>query len=220
MKILVVEDDSRLRSLIVRALGEEGHVVESAADGEEGAYMADEVDFDALVLDWMLPKTSGVDLCRSLRDKGDWTPVLMLTAKDALEDRVMGLDAGADDYLVKPFAFSELAARLRALARRGQSPRPTSLSAGTISLDPASRAVTVGDTGVTLTPKEFSLLEFLLRHKGEVLSRVSLIEHVWDFAYDGASNVVDVYVGYVRKKLGAESERLETVRGVGYRLKE
>jgi two-component system OmpR family response regulator len=144
----------------------------------------------------------------------------MLTARDALEDRVTGLDSGADDYLVKPFAFSELAARLRALVRRGNVPRPVELQAGGIRLNPATRKVSVGPDEMSLTPKEFSLLEYLMRHKGRVLSRVSLIEHVWDFAYDGGSNVVDVYVGYLRKKLGAEGDRLETIRGVGYRLKE
>jgi two-component system OmpR family response regulator len=220
MKILVVEDDDKLRPLIARALSEEGHVVDSTADGEEAIYMAGELSYDAIVLDWMLPKRSGVDVCRDLRAGGHWTPVLMLTAKDALEDRVTGLDSGADDYLVKPFAFSELAARLRALVRRGNVPRPVELQAGGIRLNPATRAVSVGSDEMSLTPKEFSLLEYLMRYQGRVLTRVSLIEHVWDFAYDGGSNVVDVYVGYLRKKLGAEGDRLETIRGVGYRLKE
>ena len=220
MKILVVDDDDKLRALIARALSEEGHVVESTADAEEAIYLAGETSYDAIVLDWMLPGRSGLDVCRDMRTKGHWTPVLMLTAKDALEDRVTGLDAGADDYLVKPFAFSELTARLRALVRRGSVPRPVELQAGDIRLDPATRAVSVGSTEISLTPKEFSLLEYLMRHKGRVLTRVSLIEHVWDFAYDGASNVVDVYVGYLRKKLGPEGDRLETIRGIGYRLKE
>jgi two-component system, OmpR family, response regulator len=219
MKILVVDDDEKLRALIVRALSEQGHIVDSTADGEEAIYLAGETSYDAIVLDWMLPGRSGVDVCRHMRAKGHWTPVLMLTAKDALEDRVTGLDSGADDYLVKPFAFSELTARLRALVRRGSVPRPVELQAGDIRLDPATRAVSVGSTEIPLTPKEFSLLEYLMRHKGRVLTRVSLIEHVWDFAYDGGSNVVDVYIGYLRKKLGAEGDRLETIRGVGYRLK-
>jgi two-component system, OmpR family, response regulator len=218
MRILVVEDEDRLRGLIVRALTEEGHVVDAAADGEEARYLLQEVGFDAVVLDWMLPKVSGVDLCREMRESQDWTPVIMLTARDALEDRVGGLDAGADDYLVKPFAFTELSARLRALGRRGAAPRPTVLSAGAILLDPAAHRVTVRDKDVDLTAKEFALLEHLLRHKSEVLSRASLIENVWDFAYDGASNVVDVYIGYLRKKLGDEGKSIESVRGVGYRL--
>ena len=218
MRILVVEDENRLRGLIVRALTEEGHVVDSAADGEEAAYLLNEVAFEAVVLDWMLPKLSGVDLCRRMREADDWTPVIMLTARDDLEDRVGGLDAGADDYMVKPFSFSELSARLRALGRRGTTPRPNVLEAGPIVLDPASHTVMVGGEGVDLTAKEFALLEHLLRHRDEVLSRATLIENVWDFAYDGASNVVDVYIGYLRKKLGDEGRRIEAVRGVGYRL--
>ncbi|HYN36860.1 MAG TPA: response regulator transcription factor [Actinomycetota bacterium] len=220
MRILVVEDEDRLRGLIVRALTEEGHVVDAAADGEEGAYLIKEVAFEAVVLDWMLPKLSGVDLCRQMRESDDWTPVIMLTARDALEDRVDGLDAGADDYLVKPFAFTELSARLRALGRRGSTPRPTILKAGSIALDPATHTATVGDELVDLTAKEFALLEHLLRHKGEVLSRASLIENVWDFAYDGGSNVVDVYIGYLRRKIREEGQRIESVRGIGYRLAE
>lgn len=220
MRILVVEDEDRLRGLIVRALTEEGHVTDGAADGAEAAYLLDEVDYDAVVMDWMLPKLSGVDLCRQMRRSEDWTPVIMLTARDSLEDRVNGLDAGADDYLVKPFAFTELLARLRAIGRRGSTPRPTILSSGAITMDPATHRVSVGDLDLELTAKEFALLEHLLRHKGEVLSRANLIENVWDFAYDGASNVVDVYVGYLRKKLGDEGIRIESVRGVGYRLAE
>lgn len=220
MRILVVEDEDRLRGLIVRALTEEGHVVDAAADGEEAAYLLKEVSFEAVVLDWMLPKLSGVDLCRKMRESGDWTPVIMLTARDDLEDRVGGLDAGADDYMVKPFAFTELSARLRALGRRGATPRPTVLSSGPVVLDPAGHTLTVDAQVVDLTAKEFALLEHLLRHKGEVLSRATLIESVWDFAYDGGSNVVDVYIGYLRKKLGDEGQRIESVRGVGYRLVE
>lgn len=213
-----MEDEDKLRDLIVRALSEEGHVVDAAADGEEAVYLIGEVDYEALVLDWMLPKISGVDVCKRMRDAEDWTPVIMLTARDALEDRVQGLDAGADDYLVKPFAFGELSARIRALGRRGTTPRPVVLTSGDIVLDPAAHTVSVEQRGIDLTPKEFALLEHLLRHEGEVLSRASLIEHVWDFAYDGASNVVDVYIGYLRKKLGDAGERIESIRGVGYRL--
>jgi two-component system OmpR family response regulator len=218
VRILVVEDEDRLRGLLHRALTQEGHIVDAAVDGEEAQYMIREVDYDALVLDWMLPKLPGTEVCRLMREREDWTPVIMLTARDALEDRVEGLDAGADDYLVKPFAFSELAARVRALGRRGANTRPVPMGAGAITLDPATRRVTVGEADVELTPKEFALLEHMLRHKGEVLTRASLIENVWDFAYDGASNVVDVYVGYLRRKLGDEGGRIEAVRGVGYRL--
>lgn len=219
VRILVVEDETRLREVIVRALVEEGHVVDSVGDGEEASYMVGEVAYDALVLDWMLPGLTGVELCRSMRDREDWTPVLMLTARDAIEDRIQGLDAGADDYLVKPFALTELAARLRAVGRRGAKPKPVLLSVGDIELDPAAHSVKVGDEPVILTAKEFALLEFLLRRPDQVLSRSALLEGVWDFAYDGASNVVDVYVGYLRKKLGDEGARIEAVRGVGYRLR-
>lgn len=219
MKVLVVEDEDRLRGLIERAMDEDGYVVEAVGDGEEAEFRLQEFDYDAVILDWLLPKRSGIDVCRGLRERDDWTPVLMLTARDAIEDRVEGLDAGADDYLVKPFSFSELSARVRALTRRGLTPRPVVLQCGEIQLDPATRAVTVEETSLTLTPKEFSLLEYLMRHPDEVLSRTKLLEHVWDFAFDGASNVVDVYVGYLRKKLGDEATRIESVRGVGYRLR-
>ncbi|HET7482102.1 MAG TPA: response regulator transcription factor [Actinomycetota bacterium] len=219
MKLLVVEDEDHLRDLIERAMSEEGYIVEAVGDGDEAAYRLEEFDYDAIVLDWMLPGRSGFDVCKDLREREDWTPVLMLTARDAIEDRVQGLDAGADDYLVKPFSFSELSARIRALTRRGAKPRPVTLEVGTISLDPATRAVQVDGDPATLTPKEFALLEYLMRHPDEVLSRTTLLEHVWDFAYDGASNVVDVYIGYLRKKLDDEGARIESVRGAGYRLK-
>jgi two-component system OmpR family response regulator len=220
MRVLVVEDDDRLRDLLCRALSREGYVVEPAPDGVEADYQLREFDFDAVVLDWMLPGPSGISICSEMRKRNDWTPVLMLTARDDLDDRVLGLDAGADDYLVKPFAFGELAARIRALIRRGKAPRPLQLSAGGVMLDPATRRVQVSDKDVDLTPKEFSLLEYLLRHKGEVVSRNKLVEHVWDFAYDADTNVVDVYVGYLRRKLGEEAKRLMTVRGIGYRIAE
>jgi two-component system OmpR family response regulator len=220
MKILVIEDEDRMRDLLVRGLTQAGHVVDEAPTGLEGEYMLGESRYDAVVLDWMLPDLSGVEVCRNMRARRDWTPVLMLTARDALEDRVKGLDAGADDYLVKPFGFAELSARLRSVTRRGKPSRPTRLTAGSIVLDPATHEVRVAGKIVDLTPKEFSLLEFLLRRLNQVISRPSIVEHVWDFAYDGASNVVDVYVGYLRKKLGAEGSRIETVRGVGYRFRE
>src|SRR5919106_6818043 len=197
MKILVIEDEDRMRDLLVRGLTQAGHVVDEAPTGLEGEYMLGESRYDAVVLDWMLPDLSGVEVCRNMRARRDWTPVLMLTARDALEDRVKGLDAGADDYLVKPFGFAELSARLRSVTRRGKPSRPTRLTAGSIVLDPATHEVRVAGKIVDLTPKEFSLLEFLLRRLNQVISRPSIVEHVWDFAYDGASNVVDVYVGYL-----------------------
>jgi two-component system OmpR family response regulator len=220
MRVLVVEDDERLLSVIVRFLEGEGHALQSTRDGDEAAWMLSEFRYDVVVLDWMLPGRSGVTLCRELRAGEDWTPVLMLTARDAVQDRVDGLGSGADDYLVKPFSLAELAARLHALARRGRSPRPTRLSAGEIVLDPRTREVSVRSAGIKLTPREFALLEFLLRHKGEALTRTELIENVWDHAYDGGSNVVDVYVGYLRRKLATEGDRIEPIRGVGYRLRE
>jgi two-component system, OmpR family, response regulator len=169
----------------------------------------------------MLPDLDGFEVCRRIREAGQWAPVLMLTARDGVDDRVRGLDAGADDYLPKPFAFAELMARLRALLRRGTGERPAVLMAGDLSLDPAARTVRRGDVEVALTPKEFALLEYFMRHPGEVLTRTSMIEHVWDFAYEGDSNVVEVYVRYLREKIDRPfgRESLETVRGVGYRLR-
>jgi two-component system, OmpR family, response regulator len=220
VRVLIVEDDDRLRQVMVRSLTGEGLSAESTGDGDEAAWMLSEFPYDAVVLDWMLPGRSGVTLCRELRGRENWTPILMLTARDAVEDRVEGLDSGADDYLVKPFSLEELSARLRALVRRGSVPRPNQLTAGNIVLDPPTRRVLVGKGDVKLTPREFSLLEFMLRRKGEVLTRSELIENVWDYAYDGNSNVVDVYIGYLRRKLGTEGDRLEPIRGVGYRLRQ
>jgi two-component system OmpR family response regulator len=176
--------------------------------------------YDVVVLDVMLPDVDGFQVCRELRKAGRWAPVLILTARDAVSDRVVGLDAGADDYLVKPFSFAELGARIRALLRRGPSERPARLSAGDLALDPAARRVTRGDTQIDLTAKEYVLLEYFMRHVDEVLSRSRLIEHVWDFAYEGDSNVVDVYVRYLREKIDRpfEKKSLQTVRGAGYRL--
>jgi two-component system OmpR family response regulator len=184
--------------------------------------MAQAVDYDAIVLDVMLPGLSGFDVCRALREQEVWSPVLMLTARDAVEDRVSGLDAGADDYLVKPFAIAELLARLRALTRRGSAERPAVLEVGDLSLDPARRIVRRAGTEVQLSAKEFSLLEILMRRPGEVLSRLALIEHAWDFAYETRSNVVDVYVRRLRAKIDRPFGRdsIETVRGVGYRLRD
>jgi two-component system OmpR family response regulator len=192
-----------------------------AVRGEDALWMAGSTDYDAIVLDVMLPGIDGFEVCRRLRDDGVWSPVLMLTARDAVRDRVEGLTTGADDYLVKPFSFAELVARLHALARRGTVERPTVLEAGDLRLDPASKRVTRGDVDVALSAKEFALLETFMRRPGEVLDRFHLLEHAWDYEYENRSNVVDVYVRYLREKVdrpfGVSS--LETVRGAGYRLR-
>src|SRR6516165_6894477 len=221
MRVLVVEDETRMARLLKRGLEEEGHAVDLAADGPEGLWLATENSYAAIVLDVMLPGFDGFELCHRLRAAGVWAPVLMLTARDGVDDRVRGLDAGADDYLVKPFSLLELAARLRALARRDDRPRPAVLVEGDLKLDPASKRAWRGETELQLSPKEFSLLEFFLRHPGTVLTRSQIIEAVWDFAYDGGSNVVDQYVNYLRRKVDVPFARrdIETVRGMGYRLR-
>jgi two-component system, OmpR family, response regulator len=216
MRVLVVEDETKMAALLRRGLVEEGHAADVAGQGEEAVWLAEAHPYDAIVLDVTLPGISGFETCRRLRNAGVWTPVLMLTARDAVEDRVAGLDAGADDYLTKPFSLAELLARLRALVRRGDVERPTELVVGDLRLDPAARRVWRGGTEVQLSPKEFALLETFMRRPGQVLSRLQLLEHAWDFAYDNRSNVVDVYVRYLRQKLGRDS--VETVRGAGYRL--
>ena len=210
-----------MAGLLRRALKEEGHAVDVAADGPQGLWLATENEYGAIVLDVMLPGLDGFQLCRRLRESGAWAPVLMLTARDGVADRVRGLDAGADDYLVKPFSLLELAARLRALARRDGRGRPPVLAEGDLRLDPASKQVWRAGTELHLSPKEYSLLEFFLRHPGQVLTRSAIIEAVWDFAYDGGSNVVDQYVNYLRRKIDVPFGRrdLETVRGMGYRLR-
>lgn len=220
MRVLVVEDDVKMASLLRRGLGHEGYAVDVVGSGEEALWAATEFDVDAVVLDAGIPEPDGYEVCRRLRQQGRWMPVLMLTARDAVADRVRGLDAGADDYLVKPFSFDELFARLRALLRRDPGERPTVLSSGDLCLDPAGKEVTVGGESVELSAKEFALLELFLRHPGEVLSRTQILDHVWDFAYDGGSNVVDVYVRYLREKLDRRFgvTWIETVRGHGYRL--
>jgi len=222
VRILIVEDDVKMAALLRRGLQEEGLAVDVAGRGEEALWMAEATEYDALVLDVMLPGIDGFETCRRLREGGVWTPVLMLTARDAVEDRVAGLDGGADDYLTKPFSFSELLARLRALVRRGSPERPSALKVGDLRLDPATRRVKRGEAEIELSPREFSLLETFMRHPGEVLSRFQLLERAWDFEYENRSNVIDVYMRYLREKIdrpfGVES--LETVRGVGYRLRE
>jgi two-component system OmpR family response regulator len=221
MRVLIVEDELRMASLIRRGLAKEGLSPDIAASGEDALWMAGANAYDAIVLDVMLPGISGFETCRRLRNDGIWAPVLMLTARDSVEDRVAGLDTGADDYLVKPFAFAELLARLRALTRRGELERPTILEVGDLRLDPATREVWLGDNEITLSAKEFALLETFMRRPGEVLSRLHLLEHAWDFAYENRSNVVDVYVRHLRNKIDEPFGRnsLQTVRGAGYRLR-
>ena len=218
----MVEDEPRMASVIRRSLTREGLVADVAGKAQDARFMALAAPYDAIVLDVMLPDGSGFDLCRELRAQGVWSPVLMLTARDAVSDRVAGLDSGADDYLVKPFAIAELLARLRSLARRGGAERPPVLEVGDLSLDPASRVVRRAGREVELSPKEFALLEAFMRRPGRVLSRFELLEHAWDFAYEAQSNVVDVHVRRLRDKLDRPFGRrsLETVRGVGYRLRE
>jgi two-component system, OmpR family, response regulator len=218
MRILVVEDELKMAGLLRRGLLEEGHAADVARTGDDALWMADAVEYDAIVLDLMLPGRDGVEVCRLLRDRGVWAPVLMLTARDGVDDRVAGLDAGADDFLPKPFSFAELLARLRALGRRGAVERPAVLEVGDLRLDPATREVRRGDQEIRLSA---ALLETFMRRPGEVLSRYQLLEHAWDFAYENRSNVVDVYVRYLREKIDRPFGRssLETVRGAGYRLR-
>jgi two-component system OmpR family response regulator len=220
VRLLVVEDDDKLRALLSRGLAEEGYAVDVATDGVDAVWQATEHPYDAVVLDLGLPDIDGFAVCRQLRERSRWMPILMLTALDGVEHRVRGLDVGADDYLVKPFAFAELVARLRALMRRGATPRPARLAVGDLVLDPASRTVARDRRPIDVTAKEFALLEYLMRHPGEVLTRTRLVEHVWDSAYDGDLHVVNVYVAYLRDKIDRPFGRasLETVRGAGYRL--
>jgi two-component system OmpR family response regulator len=218
---LIVEDELRMASLIRRGLIKEGLAVDVTSTGEDALWMAQATDYDAIVLDVMLPGISGFETCKRLRTDDVWAPVLMLTARDSVEDRVAGLDTGADDYLVKPFAFAELLARLRALVRRGELERPSVLEVDDLRLDPATRRVWRGPTEIPLSAKEFAVLETFMRRPDEVLTRDHLLEHAWDFAYENRSNVVDVYVRHLRNKIDEPFGRtsLETVRGAGYRLR-
>jgi two-component system, OmpR family, response regulator len=222
MRVLLVEDDAKLARLLRRGLREEGILADVATNGEEATWMVAGTEYDALVLDVMLPGMDGFETCRALRADGVWTPVLMLTARDAVEDRIQGLDGGADDYLVKPFAFGELLARLRAVTRRGGGPRPATLQVGELTLDPGTRRAWRGTTELALSPRELALFEAFMRRPGQALSRLHLLEHAWDQARDTRSNLVDVYVRYLREKVdrpfGVTS--IETVRGHGYRLRQ
>ena len=221
MRILVVEDDRKVASFIRKGLTEEGYAADVASDGETGLAMGLDRLHDVIVLDVMLPRKPGFQVVRELRQAKVTTPVLLLTARDAVEDKVQGLDAGADDYLTKPFAFAELLARIRALLRRGTTARAPVLQIADLTLDPAVRTVTRGGEAISLTNREFALLEYLMRNTGRVLSRTMIAEHVWDYSFDSGTNVIDVYVNYLRKKIDAGRERklIHTVRGVGYVLK-
>ncbi|HLH64217.1 MAG TPA: response regulator transcription factor [Solirubrobacteraceae bacterium] len=213
----MVEDEAKLASLLRQGLSSRGMGVDVARTGEEAMVRATATDYDVILLDVMLPGPDGIEVCRRLREREVWSPTLMLTALDDVADRIRGLDSGADDYLAKPFSFDELLARMRALARRGRAPRPTLLEVRDLRLDPAAQRVWRGERELSLTAREFALLEVFMRHPGRVLSRFELLEHVWDASYENRSNVIDVYVGYLRDKL--DRTDIETVRGAGYRLR-
>jgi DNA-binding response OmpR family regulator len=220
MRVLVVEDERRLAQSVQRGLEHEGFATDVAFDGDEGLWMAKEHPYDAIVLDIMLPKRNGFQVCADLRASGVWTPILMLTAKQGELDHAEALDTGADDFLGKPFSFVVLVAHLRALIRRGGQTRPAVLEAGDLRLDPASHQCWRGDTEIELTPRQFSLLEYLMRRAGDVVSKQEILEHVWDYAFEGGPNIVEVYAGYLRKKIDAPFGRnaIQTMRLVGYRL--
>jgi len=220
MRLLVVEDEQRLAAGLRKGLEAEGFAVDVVHNGTDGIWMARENPFDVIILDVMLPGANGYQVCRTLRSEGNWTPILMLTAKDGVWDEVEGLDTGADDYLAKPFAYAVLVARLRALHRRVARPRPTVLEVGDLRLDPAARRVWLDGNNVDLTRREFAILEYLLRHPDEVLAKRDILGHVWDFDFDGDPNIVEVYIRRLRTKLRSRDGRpvIETVRGAGYRL--
>ncbi len=220
MRILIVEDEAKVAAFVRQALEEEGHAVDVALDGEAGLQFALDGTHDLVLLDWLLPKRDGLNVCRAVRAAGLSVPILMLTARDAVPDRIAGLDTGADDYLTKPFALGELLARTRALLRRGTSSAPTVLQVGDLSLDPATRRVRRAERDIELSAKEYSLLEFLMRQAGRTVSRTMITDHVWDFDFDSGTNVVDVYINYLRNKIDRHSAQklIQTVRGVGYRL--
>jgi two-component system OmpR family response regulator len=222
MRVLIVEDEAKMSALLRRGLRAEGMAVDVTARGEDALWMAGSTEYDAIVLDVMLPGIDGIEVCRRLRADGVWAPILMLTARDGVSDRVAGLDGGADDYLTKPFSYAELLARLRALGRRGGGERPVRLEVGRLVLDPAARRVWRGETEIDLSAKEFALLEVFMRHPGDVLSRFQLLEHAWDYDYENRSNVVDSFVRLLRRKIDKPfgTTSIETVRGAGYRLRD
>lgn len=220
MRVLIVEDEHRLSNIIKKGFIEDGFAVDQAFDGEEGQYLAESEQYDLIVLDIMLPKVDGLQVCKEIRTKHIKTPVLMLTAKSTTEDKVAGLDSGADDYITKPFSFVEFRSRVHALIRRSHQETSPILTIEDLTVDPLKHIVKRGDKTLNLTPKEFAVIELLLRHKGEVVSRTMIIEHVWDYNFDGMSNVVDVFVGTLRKKVdsGAKVKLIQTVHGVGYKV--
>lgn len=215
MRILIVEDESGIASFLSEGLTEEGYAVDLATNGNTGVEMALSGEYDLLLLDWMLPGISGIELCRQFRKENTSTPVIFLTVKDAVDDTVFGLGVGANDYIKKPFAFDELLARIKVQLRQ-QSGEPTVLALGPIALNPETRQVTVNERAIDLTPREFSLLEFLIRNKGKVCTRTRILDHVWEINYDGDTSVIDVYMSYLRKKLGSEAGCIRTIRGVGF----
>jgi two-component system, OmpR family, response regulator len=218
MRLLLVEDDTKLATSVCRGLRNEGYAVDVVEDGDAALVNANVWEYDAIVLDVMLPGQNGFDVCRALRERGHWAPVLMLTARAGVDDRIAGLDSGADDYLAKPFDFGELLARVRALVRRRPRERPARIEVGDLVVDPATHTVSRAGESIHLTAREFSLLEFLAAHAGEVMSRTTLLDHVWDSNYMGSTNIVDVYVAQLRKKLEQPFGRplIRTVRGVGF----
>ena len=222
MRILVIEDEKKITNFIRRGLKEEGYSVDAAYDGEEGYFLASSEKYDLIVLDLMLPKMDGLRLCRTLRDEDNSTPIIMLTSKDMIKDKVEGLDAGADDYLTKPFAFEEFLARVRALLRKRDVPRSTKLQVGELKLDLLTHKVTRTGREIELTAKEYSLLEYLMRNAGTVVTRTMISEHVWDINFDTYTNVIDVYINYLRNKIDRDhkTKLIHTLRGRGYMLKE
>ena len=221
MRILIVDDDRRLCNIVKRGLIEEAYVVDVAYDGEEGEYLADINPYDLIILDIMMPKKDGIEVCRDLRSRNINTPIMMLTAKDVVEDRVKGLDAGADDYLVKPFAFSELLARIRALLRRESSSKSAELQVGDLVLNTRTRELWKEKRIIEMTTKEYTILEYLMRHPNMVVTRTMIEEHAWDYDFDSLSNLVDVYIRRLRRKIddGKKESTIQTIRGAGYRLR-
>lgn len=222
MRILLVEDERRLANVVKKGLTEEGFAVDVAYDGEEGQYLAQSEEYDLIILDITLPKVDGVTICKTLRKRNIRTPILMLTARATLEEKVLGLDSGADDYITKPFAYLELRSRIHALIRRSKQESSPILKITNLELDPIKHIVKRGGNIINLTPKEFSVLEFLLRHKDEMVSRTMIIEHVWDYNFDSMSNIVDVFVAAIRRKVdkGAKVKLIHTLHGVGYKISE